>query len=143
LNVSLRPAGEDDRLFIKTVYFGTHRWVIEQLFGWRGDDFEQAKLYEHLDLKATSIIMVDGSDAGFLMVRRETEAIYLEQIYLESPWQSRGIGSLLVRQLIEEARSRKVPLRLSTAKINPARRLYERLGLVVVSESQYKVEMEC
>lgn len=143
LSVSLRPAAEDDWPFIKVVYFGTHRWLIEQLFGWRGDEFEHARFYRALDLAATSIIAVDGKDAGFLMVRREPEAIYLKQIYIDSPWQNKGIGSLLIRQLIEEARAHKKPLRLSTAKINPAIRLYERLGFLVVSESQYKVEMEC
>jgi hypothetical protein len=31
---------------------------------------------------------------------------------------------------------------LSTAKINPARRLYERLGFVDVGESEFRVFME-
>jgi ribosomal protein S18 acetylase RimI-like enzyme len=37
-----------------------------------------------------------------------------------------------------EARAAKVPLTLSTAKINPASQLYERLGFRVVSEGEYK-----
>jgi len=49
-----------------------------------------------------------------------------------------GIGSSLIRQLMGEARAAKVPLTLSTAKINLASQLYERLGFRVVSEGEYK-----
>jgi hypothetical protein len=44
--------------------------------------------------------------------------------------------------LISEAQTNSKPLRLGTAKINPARRLYERLGFVNVVESEFKVFME-
>lgn len=141
-DVGLRPARENDRPFVETVYFGTHRWLTEKLFGWRGDDFERRKLSDSLDLTVTNIVLVGGNDAGWLMVRRAAEGISLEQIYLSPPWQNRGVGSLLIQQLIEEARAQGVPLRLSTAKINPARRLYERLGFVEVSRSEYKTYME-
>ncbi len=110
------------------MYFGTQRWLIEKLFGWRGDDFERRRLSEILDLAVTSIVLVDGND--------------LEQIYLSPPWQNRGVGSLLIRQLIEEAQRHRVPLRLSTAKISPARRLYERLGFVEVAQSEHKIYRE-
>jgi len=49
---------------------------------------------------------------------------------------------MLVREVIEEARACGLPLTVSTAKINPARNLYERLGFVVTHESEFKVFME-
>lgn len=142
LNVALRPAEERDRPFIEAVYFGTHRWLIEKLFGWHGDDVERKRFSDTLDLAVTSIVLVGGHDAGWLMVRRAAEGISLKQIYLDTPWQNRGVGSLLIRQLIEEARAQRVPLKLSTAKINPARELYERLGFVEVAQSEHKIYME-
>jgi GNAT superfamily N-acetyltransferase len=141
-DVALRPAQASDRPFIEAVYFGTNRWLIEKLFGWRGDEYEREKFSKNVDLALTSIVLIDGRDAGWLMVVRTTECITLNQIYLDTPWQSKGVGSLLIKQLIEEARTRGVPLRLSTAKINPARRLYDRLGFVEVDESERKVYFE-
>jgi GNAT superfamily N-acetyltransferase len=142
LNVALRPAQESDRPFIEAVYFSTHRWLVERLFGWRGDEFERKKLNETVDLAVTSIVLVDGRDAGWLTVHRAPDGISLAQIYLSAPWQNKGVGSLLIGRLIEEARARSLPLTLATAKINPARRLYERLGFVTVAESEYKIYME-
>lgn len=140
--VALRPAEESDKPFIESVYFDTNRWLIEKLFGWRGDDFERERFSETLDLAATSIVRVDGFDAGWLMVRRTENDISLVQIYLCAQWQNRGVGSLLIGQLIDEARAQRIPLKLSTAKINPARRLYERLGFAEVGQSEHKIYME-
>jgi ribosomal protein S18 acetylase RimI-like enzyme len=44
------------------------------------------------------------------------------------------MGSKLIRSVLAEARAIDLPLSLSVLKANPARRLYERLGFVVVAE---------
>ena len=41
---------------------------------------------------------------------------------------NRGIGTRLLRELQEEARSAGKPLRIHVERFNPALRLYERLG---------------
>jgi len=48
----------------------------------------------------------------------------------------------LVGEVIKQARASGLPLTVSTAKINPARSLYERLGFVATHESEFKVFME-
>lgn len=142
VNIALRPVTLDDRLFIESLYFETQRPIIEELFGWRGDDFERQRFAEWYDAANTAIITVDDQRAGWLTVSRRPDAIHLDQIYVSMVWQNHGIGSFLIRQLIEEAQATKAPLKLSTAKINPARSLYERLGFRVVGESGFKVCME-
>jgi GNAT superfamily N-acetyltransferase len=139
--LSLRAVGPEDKPFIQDVYFETQRWLIEALFGWRSDDVELAKFEESYDAANTSIIVVDGDDAGWLTVRRSVD-IELDSIYLKASMHNRGAGTALVQDLISEAQSTEKLLRLSTAKINPARRLYERLGFVAVHESEFKVFME-
>jgi predicted acetyltransferase len=123
------------------VFFETQRGIIESLFGWRGDDAELAQFDESLDITNTSIIVADGEYAGWITVQR-AEHIELDGIYLKPTMQRRGIGTALIRALIAEAQTTCKPLRLSTAKINPARRLYERIGFIDVSETEYKVFME-
>lgn len=116
--------------------------MIEKLVGWRGDDVERQHFYESFTLSATSIIGAGGNDVGWMTVERHAGYIYLNEITIVAPWQSKGIGTMLLGELIEEARDRAVPLRLSTAKINPARRLYERLGFHIIGEHSFKIEME-
>jgi GNAT superfamily N-acetyltransferase len=140
-DVVLRTAADEDIAFIQGVFFETQRWIIEALFGWRGDDIEIAKFLDSYDSINTSIIVLHGENAGWLTVQRG-EDIHLESLYLASTMQGRGIGTSLLRGLIDEATSTGKPLRLSTAKINPARRLYERLGFLDVTEDGYKVYME-
>jgi ribosomal protein S18 acetylase RimI-like enzyme len=108
----------------------------------RSDGVERQKFAEFYDQANTSIIVVNGEAAGWITAARSPKGIHLEQIYLAASWQNRGIGSLLVGQLVDEARAAHVPLRLSTAKINPAKSLYERLGFIVLHEDGYKVYME-
>lgn len=139
--LTLRMVVPEDKPFIQDVYFETQRWLIEALFGWRGDEIELAKFAESYDAGNTSIIVVDDDDVGWLTVQRG-EHIELEAIYLKPSAQGRSIGTAVVQDLISEAQSAAKPLRLSTAKINPARQLYERLGFVDVGESEFKTFME-
>jgi ribosomal protein S18 acetylase RimI-like enzyme len=142
VNIALRSVTQNDRRFIESLYFETQRPIIEELFGWRGDDFERQRFAETYSEANTVIVTVDDRRVGWLTINRRPDAITLEQIYVSPAWQNQGIGSFLIRQLIEEAQAAKVPLKLSTAKINRARRLYERLGFRVVGESAFKLYME-
>lgn len=123
------------------VYFETQRWIIERLYGWRGDEVERAKFAAVYLEAATSIVTLDGVDIGWLTVVREEGRIELEGIYLAPAYQRRGLGSELVRRVVVEAASSGSSLLLSAAKVNPARRLYERLGFRLVGEDAYKVYM--
>jgi GNAT superfamily N-acetyltransferase len=136
----MRPALASDRAFVEQVYFETQRWIIEALLGWRGDDVEAERFAEQYDAANTAIIVVDGADAGWLTVQREAD-IYVQSIYLVAKQQRRGIGTRLLQQLLDEGRKSGVAVRLDTARINPARRLYERLGFSVVSEDRFKIYM--
>jgi len=112
------------------------------LFGWRGDTEEREKFWESYDGGPnTQIIVVDCNDVGWLTVRRGTD-IYLDSIYLAQGMQGAGVGGFLIKNLLDEAQAGNMKVRLSTAKINPARKLYARLGFAVVGEDQYKVYME-
>jgi GNAT superfamily N-acetyltransferase len=103
--LQLRPAGEQDRPFVESVYLETQRWIIERFFGWRGDDFEHAtfrdKFYRERD---SSIIVADGSPVGWIAVERNGKTIHLDGIYLMTQAQRKGIGTTLLRRLLAEAR---------------------------------------
>lgn len=142
MHIELRSATQKDRAFVEDVYFATQRWLIEALFGWRGDAFEKVKFAEFYDRPHTQIILEDGSSIGWWTVVRNDDAIELGQIYLAPARQRRGIGTLLITQLLDEAQKQEKRLTLSTAKINPALSLYKRLGFFQVSETEFKIYLE-
>ena len=61
---------------------------------------------------------------------------------LASTHRNLGLGSALVGDLLALAASRNLPLRLRVLRVNPARRLYERLGFAQSGESATHYEME-
>jgi GNAT superfamily N-acetyltransferase len=139
MTVTLRPATEQDQPLVESIYFETQRWIIERLFGWRGDDFEHAKFrskyYKEQD---SSIIIVDGEPVGWIAAERDGRTIHLDGIYLTATSQNKGIGTALLHRLMIEAKENGLPLTLSTAKVNPAIKLYERLGFTTTGTDEYK-----
>jgi ribosomal protein S18 acetylase RimI-like enzyme len=142
VTIELRPAVPGDEIFLEHVYFTTQRWITERLFGWRGDDFERCRFRENHELSKAEVIVVDGTSAGWLIKNTLEDAIEIGSIYVLPDYQRKGIGTEIMSGIIKKAASLNVTVRLSTAKINPARALYERLGFHIVSESQYKISFE-
>jgi ribosomal protein S18 acetylase RimI-like enzyme len=141
-SIELRPATLDDEAFLEDVYFATQRWILEQLFGWRGDDFEKKRFRENHDLGRAQVIVVDGAPVGWVVSNSTADAIEIGGIYILNEYQRRGTGTEIIADFIRRADSLDVPIRLSTAKINPAKSLYERLGFKIVDESERKIFME-
>jgi GNAT superfamily N-acetyltransferase len=107
MRIELRAATQDDRTYVEQVYFTTQRWLIEELFGWRGDAVEKAKFADFYDAQNSQIILKDGQSIGWWTVYRDDDTIELGQIYLVPQHQGRGVGAFLVRQLIAQPRSKR------------------------------------
>lgn len=88
------------------------------------------------------IIVINDEPIGRMLVDRTGDAIVLVDIALLENYRDRGIGSLLIRQLIGESVSRQKHVRLAVYKFNPAFRLYQRLGFVVSAEEGLYLKME-
>lgn len=100
---SLRPSSGADRAYVEHVYFETQRWIIEALFGWRGDDVERAKFAEFYDESNSTIIVMDGKDAGWMTVIRRPDHIEFASIYIQADRQRNGIGTALIRNVMRDA----------------------------------------
>jgi ribosomal protein S18 acetylase RimI-like enzyme len=50
--------------------------------------------------------------------------------------QGQGIGMLVIQQVLDEAKRSGKPVVLQVLKVNPARRLYERLGFSATGENE-------
>jgi ribosomal protein S18 acetylase RimI-like enzyme len=76
-----------------------------------------------------------------LVVHRLDTHIFLEYIAILPEFQNRGIGTELIREVLEEAAAKGFPVELKVLKINPAIRLYERLGFEVESRTETRFFM--
>jgi ribosomal protein S18 acetylase RimI-like enzyme len=116
---------------------------VAATFGW--DEADQRARYRRGCFELpTQIIVVDGADAGVLCVESRASDEYLRRIVLHPRVQRRGIGAAITRAVVERAQARGVPTVLRVFKVNVgARRLYQRLGFVVVGESETHYDMRC
>lgn len=142
--VFVRPATEHDVLFLTDVVV-----VAARSQGRLPDDFDEAGFREgfaewsreqvrgEVEHSETSVIEIEGERAGRLRVVRAPDHHELAGIQLLPAHQGHGIGTHLVEQFLVESRGAGVPARISVEKDNPrARALYERLGFVLVGETE-------
>ncbi len=109
---------------------------IEQTWGW-DEVFQHDFHVREYDPTTTEIITWQGTDVGWMEVERGSDNLFLSGIYILPEYQSRGVGSALIGQIIREAKETQLPLMLQVLKVNPrARALYEKLGFVVTGESE-------
>ena len=136
MEFTFRPAAESDYAWLWALKRLTMRTYVENMWGgW--DDAAQEDFFRRNFVPATvRVIVVDGRDVGLLHVEREIEALFLANLQILPEFQNRGLGSAVVRRVIEEAHAMGVgAVRLQVLKSNqPARRLYERLGFEVTQE---------
>ena len=130
-----RPATAADRDWLCETKFRCLRRYIEQTYGRWDDDIQRARFDASFEAGDIQIITVGGRDAGFTALRHEPKDIQLFNIMIAPEFQNRGLGTAVLRDVQAAARARRVPVRLQVMKVNPARRLYERLGFVVSEET--------
>ena len=137
----LRPACSVDFRFAWSLYRDLMKPLTVELLG-RWNEPGQKRVVElALTQEGTSIIVIDGSDVGWLQVGESSDAIYLGQLYLAPELQNRGIGTAIVTELRDKARQAGKALTLDVMKNNRARFFYERLGFQVIGQSEYKLKM--
>jgi ribosomal protein S18 acetylase RimI-like enzyme len=144
-SLALAPATATDGEFLYRLTEQTMRGYVEAVWGnW---DEQTARKFAHKTARDGSfqLITQNGVTVGAVRVERFPDHIRLDQLYVATPYQRRGIGTEVVRGLIAEARSANKPLRLRVLKSNPAKKLYERLGFVVTetTNERYYMEYRC
>ena len=142
---ALRPVTPEDYEELLGVYASTRAAELAQVTWWDDEqkldfcrmqyDAQKAEYDARYPDAQYDLILLEGRTAGRIWVGRDAEEIHLLDIAV-LPWaQGQGIGTALVRGLVEEARASGKRLRHMVFVMNEgARRLYERLGFVVFEQ---------
>lgn len=140
--LALRPATEADRVPMFHVLEAAMRHYVEQTWGPWDTAWQWKYFREHFNCATCQIVTVDSHAAGYFQVVREADHFFIEFIILSPEYHHRGIGASLIRDLLGEASRAKLPVGLQVLKVSPARRLYERLGFVMIGETDTHFLME-
>lgn len=145
MHLTLRPATSDDDAFLRALFAA----VRSSMFVGLPPDVVQPLLLQQFQAQrqghrtaypaaADVIVEVDGRPVGRWLVDRSAAALTLVDVAIHPDHQGRGIGSELLRRLVDEADRAHARVRLSVAADNPAQGLYERFGFLrITTERAY------
>jgi ribosomal protein S18 acetylase RimI-like enzyme len=135
MRYTLRPAAQADYDFLYALHEATMRPTVTQIWGW--DDARQSAIFrERFDPAARRIIVIDGRDAGVLEVEERPDEVFLANIEIAPEQQGRGLGAAIITDILFDAHARGLPVTLQVNRVNPARRLYGRLGFVETGQTE-------
>ena len=126
------------------VYAGTRAqelaqvdWSIEQkevFIRWQFES-QETEYKQRYPNARYDVILVDGNPAGRIWVGIDDKQIRLLDIAIIPQFQNQGVGTYLVKQLMDEAvQSNKVLRHMVFMFNDEAHRFYERLGFVTFEE---------
>jgi len=135
--VAYRPCTPEDVPFLRYLY-GTTRedelravpWTDEQKAQFLDHQFFAQKAhYDDYYGKADFLVIeTGGSPIGRLYVYRDEEEIHIIDIALLPGYRGRGLGRILLEELLDEGRATNRKVTIYVENFNPARHLYDRLG---------------
>ncbi len=138
---TLRAPTDADLDWLWSVKRAGMKGYVEKTWGAWDEADQQARFAKNFSAQEVQVIVFAGRDAGYIALRRAPEEIQLFNIMISHEFQNRGLGTAVMNTLLAEARREKLPLRLQVLKVNPARRLYERIGFAVVGETDTHYQM--
>jgi ribosomal protein S18 acetylase RimI-like enzyme len=149
--ISFRPVQSEDAEFLLKVYASTREeelklvpWDEAQKAAFVRMQFaaQQQHYAQHYPQASNDVILRNGQPVGQLHVARSDAAIHIINIVLLSEYRNLGIGTSILKGLIEEAGKAEKRLRIHVEIFNPALRFYERLGFFKIEEVGFHFLMQ-
>ena len=135
--LATRPAAAADLPFLADCFLRAMRPSLTARRGDWDERRERERFEDALDLDRTTVIVADAVAVGFVMIAELPRLLQLHTVCIAPEHQQRGIGSEIVRDLIDLGRQTGRDVILSVLKVNPrAEALYARLGFTVYEESE-------
>ncbi len=141
--ITLRRITENDASFLRALYAQTRAeelavtaWTDEFKRAFLDQQFNAQHTYYHEVFAGADFLLVqrDGVAIGRIYVYRASSEISVLDIALIPQSRNQGLGSALLGEVIAEAQHEGVRVALYVEASNPARRLYDRLGFVLIEQ---------
>lgn len=136
-NIRFRSSQAKDIPFLQQVYAST-RTDIQEAVGWTQEQknmliqqqfhAQHSHYQQHYKNASFDLVLFKKRSIGRLYINREQDEIRIIDIALLPDYQNKGIGSFLLKNVLEEGKETNKAVSLHVKQDNPALRLYERLG---------------
>lgn len=149
--ISLRPVTDADDDFLFSVYASTRAeemsrvpWSPEQKDSFVRMQYAAQKRHYPAQYPGAAhdiIILADGTAVGRIYLDRAGEELHILDITVLPEYRNAGIGSWLLRQVLDEAATKNKPVTIYLENFNPSLRLFERLGFQKAEENGFQLLM--
>jgi len=140
--LKLRSATPFDSEFAFQTKKAAFKQYVERIWGWNEE--EQRRLHlKRFSSQEFSVIQLSGVDVGIMAIVKEPDCVNINQIFILPKYQGKGIGTACVRQVVDDAATTKLSVKLQALKVNNrAIAFFQKLGFKKIGESGTHVRME-
>jgi GNAT superfamily N-acetyltransferase len=139
--IKLVPGGETYKEFSYQVKKAAEGEYITSMFGW-DENVQRSYHSEAWQQQKPDIITYDGKPVGTIATIESEDCIEVGQFFILPEYQNKGIGSYLLKSILEKADQLGMNVRLRFLKNNPAKSLYVRNGFRIVDTTDILYCME-
>jgi GNAT superfamily N-acetyltransferase len=144
MGLTFRPITDADLPFMARLYASTRLQELAVVADWTHAqkeaflqsqfDAQHAHYQQHYRGTEWLVIVRDAAPVGRLYLARWAREHRIVDIALLPEARGQGLGTALLRDLLDEAAAAGKPVTIHVEKFNPAMRLYRRLGFVPVED---------
>ncbi len=149
--LTCRPIAPEDEPFLSEIY-ATTRDDLRQV-PWENEEQKsvflalqfraQHKYYlQQFPKAALDLILLRAKPVGRFYLDRRADEIRILDLSILPEFRNRGIGTLFLKELLDEGGQTELPVTIYLQRDDPARRLYERLGFTKIEESGFNHLLE-
>lgn len=138
--IILRPVRPADHTFVCQLTRQVMQPYVEET--WQ-DEKDREYYYQKNEIcnHQTKIIEHQGLRVGRCSIIEQSDCLYLANLHLTPEYQGQGIGSWIIKNLIERAIACQLPITLMVLEKNPAQHLYLRSGFRVIRKANHRYHM--
>ncbi len=150
--LAVRPGLPQDEIFLYELYSAVRAPEFEHApmtatqkehlmrMQFRGQMSSYEQMYPN---SCCHVVLLDGKPIGRLWVAQLEGEFHLVDVALHPSLQSKGIGTVLIQRVQQEAAKARLPIRCSVFRFNPGSlRFHRRLGFTIVREDQMYFYLE-
>lgn len=136
-NITLRPCLASDSDFYYNVKKITLKEYVEKTYGDWNEKYQLERHKKNFNPVHSQIIQFQGIDIGILAIEDDSETVMVHNIEILPEFQNKGIGSVLLKKVIQNTIADNKSISLQVYKSNPkAQKFYRRLGFLIEASEE-------
>ena len=141
MEITFRQAREDDFEFLWNLHKATMKSYVDEIWGWN-EEFQKEYFNNRFGPINIELIIYENARIGAIEIRDRENELFVANFEILPQFQNKGIGSTILKRIINNSGNKQKFLKLQVIKVNPAKRLYKRFGFKIVGKTETHFIME-